>query len=75
MEDKKKISLDHTVLDSDSGYRADQIAAKQFLGYSRVHIQKWIKAGGLLVNGNKIKSKQALQVGDEITVNFGKNLN
>ncbi len=70
MEDKKKISLDHTVLDSDSGYRADQIAAKQFSGYSRAHIQKWIKEGDLLVNGNKIKSKQTLQVGDEISVNF-----
>ena len=70
MENKKKISLDHTVLISDEGYRVDQIAAKQFPDYSRAHIQKWIKDGDLLVNGKKTKAKQTLQINDEISVNF-----
>ena len=70
MTTKKKISLKYTVIDSDQGHRADQIAARQFLDYSRGHIQKWIKEGDLLVNEKKIKPKNALQIDDVITVNF-----
>ena len=53
MEKKKKISLNYTVLESDEGYRVDQVVARQFTEYSRGHIQKWIKEGDLLVNGRK----------------------
>ncbi len=70
MDVKKKITLSYTVLDSDQGNRADQIAAKQFLNYSRGHIQKWIKDGDLEVNGQQIKPKQILHTDDVITVNF-----
>ncbi len=70
MNVKKKITLSYTVLDSDQGNRADQIAAKQFLNYSRGHIQKWIKDGDLEVNGQQIKPKQILLTNDVITVNF-----
>ena len=70
MDGKKKITLRYTVLDSDQGNRADQIAAKQFSNYSRGHIQKWIKDGDLEVNGQQIKPKQTLLANDVITVNF-----
>ena len=70
MNGKKKITLRYTVLDSDQGNRADQIAAKQFSDYSRGHIQKWIKDGDLEVNGQQIKPKQILLANDVITVNF-----
>ena len=64
MEKKKKISLNYTVLESDEGYRVDQVVARQFTEYSRGHIQKWIKEGDLLVNGKEVKPKQALMLED-----------
>ena len=70
MEKKKKISLNYTVLESDEGYRVDQVVARQFSEYSRGHIQKWIKEGDLLVNGKEVKPKQALMLEDTVSVNF-----
>jgi len=70
MLNKKKVSLIYTALDSDAGNRVDQISSKQFIEYSRAHIQKWIKDGNLLVNDKKIKAKYILQLGDVISVEF-----
>lgn len=70
MDNRKKISLKYKAVESDQGFRVDQIAAKQFQEYSRAHIQRWIKEGNLLVNNQKIKAKQALITDDFISVDF-----
>ena len=70
MENKKKISINYTVLDSDEGLRVDQIVAKQFPEFSRAHIQKWIKDGVLLVNNKQVKARQTLNPSDIIDVDF-----
>ena len=70
MENKKKISINYTVLDSDEGMRVDQIVAKQFPEFSRAHIQKWIKEGVLLVNNKQVKARQTLNPSDIIDVDF-----
>ena len=70
MENKKKISINYTVLDSDEGLRVDQIVAKQFPEFSRAHIQKWIKEGVLLVNNKQVKARQTLNPSDIIDVDF-----
>ena len=70
MENKKKISINHTVLDSDEGNRVDQLVARKFPEYSRAHIQKWIKEGNLLVNGKKVKARQKVNSKDIIIVDF-----
>jgi len=70
MENKKKISINYTVLDSDEGMRVDQIVAKQFPEFSRAHIQKWIKDGVLLVNNKQVKARQTLNPSDIIDVDF-----
>jgi 23S rRNA pseudouridine1911/1915/1917 synthase len=70
MENKKKISINHTVLDSDEGNRVDQLVARKFPEYSRAHIQKWIKEGDLLVNGKKVKARQKVNSKDIIIVDF-----
>jgi len=62
MENKKKISINYTVLDSDEGLRVDQIVAKQFPEFSRAHIQKWIKEGVLLVNNKQVKARIVVSV-------------
>ena len=70
MENKKKISINYIVLDSDEGLRVDQIVAKQFPEFSRAHIQKWIKDGVLLVNNKQVKARQTLNPSDIIDVDF-----
>ena len=70
MENKKKISINLTVLDSDEGNRVDQLVARQFPDYSRAHIQKWIKEGDLLVNGKQVKARQKVNSQDIIVVDF-----
>ena len=70
MDNRKKISLSYKAVESDEGCRVDRIAASQFKQYSRSHIQRWIKEGNLLVNNQKIKTKQTLFVNDVISVNF-----
>ncbi len=70
MENKKKISINYIVLDSDEGLRVDQIVAKQFPEFSRAHIQKWIKEGVLLVNNKQVKARQTLNPSDIIDVDF-----
>ena len=70
MENKKKILINHTVLDSEEGNRVDQLVASKFPEYSRAHIQKWIKEGDLLINGKKVKARQKVNSRDIIIVDF-----
>ena len=70
MENKKKIFINYTAIDSDKGLRVDQIVAREFPEYSRAHIQKWIKDGVLLVNGKEVKAKQTLNLADSVIVDF-----
>lgn len=62
------IILDATVPDHCAGKRLDQIAAELFPDYSRGRLQKWIKDGDLLVDGEAKKPKDKLIGGEQLTV-------
>ncbi len=61
----QKVSLQAQVNTEQAGQRLDQAAAELFPDYSRARLQKWIKQGQLLVNGQPGQSKQKL-MGDEL---------
>ncbi len=61
----QKVSLQAQVNSRQAGLRLDQAAAELFPDYSRARLQKWIKEGHLLVNGQPGQSKQKL-LGDEM---------
>ncbi len=48
--------------------RFDAIVAALCPDYSRSQLQKWIRSGGVTVNGKQLKPKIKLREGDEITV-------
>jgi 23S rRNA pseudouridine1911/1915/1917 synthase len=48
--------------------RLDQIIAKLCPQYSRSQLQKWIKSGNVLVNGQQLKAKVKLYEGDHIII-------
>ncbi|HTM68644.1 MAG TPA: RluA family pseudouridine synthase, partial [Candidatus Binatia bacterium] len=51
-----------------AGTRLDAWLAQQLPGVSRSRVQKWIKAGSVLRNGEKDTPHAALEEGDEIAV-------
>jgi len=62
------IILDATVPDHCAGKRLDQIAAELFPQYSRGRLQKWIKEGDLVVDGEPRKPKDKLIGGELLSV-------
>lgn len=67
--DDQSIHLTVKVPDNLAGRRLDQIAAELFADYSRARLQKWIREGGLLVNGELRKPKDKLLGSEIISVN------
>ena len=65
---KKNISLSYETVTLDSGERLDSVIAREFTQFSRVHIQKWIKEGKLLLDGKSVKPKQLLKVNQLISI-------
>ncbi len=48
--------------------RLDQIAAKMFPDYSRARLQAWIKEGGLLVDGKRMRPRDTVMAGAELAL-------
>ena len=65
---KKNISLSYETIAEDVGERLDSVIAREFAQFSRVHIQKWIKDGKLLLDGEIVKPKQPLKINQLIFV-------
>lgn len=61
-----KIAQQLTIPDEMNGQRLDQAVAKLLPEYSRVLIQKWIKAGNLLLNQKIAKPRAEVCSGDTI---------
>ena len=49
--------------------RLDQVAAKMFPDYSRARLQGWIKEGGLLVDGKRMRPRDTVSAGAELALN------
>ena len=64
----EEIILEAEVPDSMAGKRLDVIAAELFSDYSRGRLQKWIKEGALLVDGESKKTKDKLLGGELISI-------
>ena len=56
-----------TVTDADAGARLDQCLA-QSLGWSRARLQKLVKSGLVLVNGEVRPASYRVREGDTVTV-------
>ena len=65
---KKNITLSYKTLEKDVAERLDFVTAREFTQFSRVHIQRWIKDGKLLLDGEIVKPKQLLKVNQLISV-------
>ena len=65
---KKSISLSYKTIEEDAGERLDSVIAREFTQFSRAHIQKWIKDGKLLLDGETVKPKQPLKINQFISV-------
>ena len=65
---KKSISLSYKTIEEDAGERLDSVIAREFTQFSRAHIQKWIKDGKLLLDGEIVKPKQPLKINQFISV-------
>jgi 23S rRNA pseudouridine1911/1915/1917 synthase len=53
---------------SDAGKRLDQLVREQAPDFSRARIQEWIKAGRVMVNGQRERPSHAVRAGDVIEV-------
>ena len=65
---KKNITLSYKTMEKDADERLDFVTAREFTEFSRVHIQRWIKDGKLLLDGEIVKPKQLLKVNQLISV-------
>jgi len=65
---KKNITLSYKTIEKDVAERLDFVMAREFSQFSRVHIQRWIKDGKLLLDGEIVKPKQLLKVNQLISV-------
>ena len=60
----------HTVPIEMDGQRLDQVVASLCPQYSRSQIQKWIKAGHILVDHKILKPKERLTGGEHLAINI-----
>ena len=65
---KKNITLSYKTVEKDVAERLDFVTAREFTQFSRVHIQRWIKDGKLLLDGEIVKPKQLLKINQLISV-------
>ena len=63
MADTLKLTVDDTLKG-----RIDKVLAHQFNQFSRSHLQKWIEDGNVRVNGQPVKPKYKLAVGDQVVI-------
>lgn len=58
------------IYDSPNPTRLDTFLTRQLPEFSRTHIQKAIKSGGIKINNGNSKSSQMLKLGDKISVHL-----
>lgn len=63
MADTLKLTVDDTLTG-----RIDKVLAHQFNQFSRSHLQKWIEDGNVRINGQPVKPKYKLAVGDQVVI-------
>ena len=64
----KNITISYETNADDVGERLDTVIAREFSQFSRAHIQKWIKEGNLLLNGEIVKPKKILKADQHISI-------
>ena len=62
------LSATHNVQKVEAGERIDKLATIVFDGHSRSELQGWITSGDLTVNGQTVKPKYRVSVGDELAL-------
>lgn len=63
MEKKLELTVDQSLTG-----RIDKVLGHHFDQYSRSQIQKWVEDGHVTVNGQPVKPKHKLMVGDQVTI-------
>ncbi len=64
------IPLVNIEVDTEQATRIDQFLVSRMPELSRSKIQSLLKSGDILLNGQKVKAKQSLSLGDSISVNI-----
>ncbi|MEJ2114988.1 MAG: 23S rRNA pseudouridine(1911/1915/1917) synthase RluD [Gammaproteobacteria bacterium] len=64
-----KESITVVIPDESSGLRLDNALVKLFPDYSRARLQKWIKNGDALVNGQVRRPKDVVEGGESVLLN------
>lgn len=62
---EKELTL---TIDGDMTGRIDKVLGHHFSQFSRSHLQKWIEDGNVKVNGQTVKPKYKLAVGDQVVI-------
>lgn len=62
---EKELTL---TIDGDMTGRIDKVLGHHFSQFSRSHLQKWIEDGNVKVNGQVVKPKYKLAVGDQVVI-------
>ena len=65
-QEAAKTKLSSSIKTEMAGMRLDQAAAELFPEYSRSRLQKWIKSGGLLVDGRASKPTYKVMGGEQL---------
>ncbi|MDM5207216.1 RluA family pseudouridine synthase [Cytobacillus kochii] len=60
--------VEHNVTDNQAGDRIDKVLANLNAEWSRTQVQEWIKAGHVLVNGNKVKTNYKVVNEDHLDI-------
>ncbi|QDT65695.1 RluA family pseudouridine synthase [Calycomorphotria hydatis] len=63
-DDPQSFTIDETT----QGLRVDHFLTQSFDGFSRTHLQRAIKEGGVLLNGSATKPGHKLRAGDQLSV-------
>ncbi|MBL1275933.1 MAG: 23S rRNA pseudouridine(1911/1915/1917) synthase RluD [Ectothiorhodospiraceae bacterium] len=63
-----KQQYDETIPDNLAGMRLDQALASMFPDYSRARLQKWIKEGQVSVDGGKLRAKDVIHGGEQVSL-------
>jgi 23S rRNA pseudouridine1911/1915/1917 synthase len=63
---KNQVVESAEITHQEQGLRLDQAVSLLFSQYSRAQLQKWIKTGELTVNGQQLKPKHKVKVGDTV---------
>lgn len=67
-EAKGNRSLSANIPEEMKGERLDKVLAKLFPDYSRARLQTWVKTGAVVVDGQKLRSRDKVRGGEQVLV-------